>query len=69
MKYVLVSKKEIVAALGQDTGREYAGGTDVCVCPECGYEVNHVRGIYCNQNICPVCDIPLTGKGAPGETV
>jgi len=67
MKYILVSKERVLAELGKGTGREYAGGTDVCVCPECGYEELHSRGISCNQKTCPECDIPLTGKGAPGE--
>ena len=30
-------------------------GTDVCVCPNCGYEEIHVRGIPCSQKECTKC--------------
>ena len=52
---------------GKGTGPEGAGGTDICVCPECGKEVKHKRGIPCNEYKCFECKVPLTGKGAPGE--
>lgn len=54
-------------AQGKGTGREYAGGTSTCVCPECGHEESHERGDPCNSKKCPTCDVALTGKGAPGE--
>ena len=54
-------------ALGQRTGREGTGGTDTCVCPECGYSTTHTRGIPCNKIKCPKCKIPLTGKGTVGS--
>ena len=52
---------------GKGTGREYAGGTNTCVCPKCGYETDHERGRPCNQTECPDCGSKMTGKGAPGE--
>lgn len=52
---------------GEGTDREYDGGADFCVCPKCGYEVEHERGTPCNQKKCPECGIALTGKGAPGD--
>jgi hypothetical protein len=55
-------------ARGEGTGPELAGGTDVCVCPECSYTEPHERGVPCNTKMCPECDIPLTGgAGAPGS--
>jgi Na+-translocating ferredoxin:NAD+ oxidoreductase subunit B len=59
----------VVEALGKGTGREFAGGTDVCVCPECGFEIDHLRGIPCNNMVCPECGVDLTGKGTPGSTL
>lgn len=52
---------------GKGTGREYAGGTNTCICPKCGYEAAHERGVPCNQSKCPKCGVAMTGKGAPGE--
>jgi len=56
-------------ALGQGTGREFAGGTDVCVCPSCKAEVKHERGVPCNKVKCPKCGALMTGKGVPGSKV
>ena len=53
---------------GKGTGREGVGGTDTCICPECGYEESHKeRGVPCDQSECPKCGCIMTGKGAPGE--
>jgi len=57
----------ISEAQGQGGGRELAGGADICICPDCGYEESHERGAPCNKTMCPKCGVPLTGKGAPGE--
>ena len=61
--------RTVLEKLGQGGGPEGMGGTDICVCPTCGYEESHERGVPCNEKNCPKCDIPLTGKGAPGEKV
>jgi len=61
------SVEDILDSIGLGTGREYQQGTDICICPECGYEEEHIRGESCNTIKCPECNIPLTGKGAPGE--
>jgi len=34
-------------------------GSQVCVCPQCGYSVNHVPGSPCRFVKCPFCQIPL----------
>lgn len=46
------------------------GGTDICICPECGYEMTHERGTPCNEIICPKCaekgkEVRMVGKGMP----
>ena len=41
------------------------GGTDTCVCPNCGHQVPHERGIPCNKIKCPKCGTPMIGLGMP----
>jgi len=49
---------------GQGLGRmggPFAAGPDgSCVCPQCGYQEPHQRGIPCMQKQCPKCGIPMT---------
>ena len=54
-----VSMREMISGMG-------TGGTSVCVCPGCGYEENHVRGIPCNTKLC-ACGTALTGKDTVGS--
>ncbi|NLJ28123.1 NifB/NifX family molybdenum-iron cluster-binding protein [Desulforhabdus amnigena] len=35
---------------------------DFCICPKCGTEVLHQRGIPCTQIRCPECDQPMVRK-------
>jgi len=44
---------------GRGAGR---GGVDVCVCPKCGKEVSHARGVPCTQTKCPECGAQMRGK-------
>jgi len=41
------------------------GGTDVCICPKCGTEVPHRRGVPCSLIKCPKCGTPMVGKEMP----
>lgn len=54
------------AALGEGQGqgneKQNIGGTNVCVCPKCGYEIEHDRGTPCNGIKCPKCDTLMIGK-------
>ncbi|MGB9763483.1 MAG: cation diffusion facilitator family transporter [Minisyncoccia bacterium] len=45
-------KKELENAQGR-------GPEGYCVCPQCGYKVEHQRGVPCPDLICPNCKIPL----------
>jgi hypothetical protein len=35
------------------------GPVGFCVCPRCGYRVEHQRGVPCSTLICPNCKVPL----------
>lgn len=63
---------EIRKRMGKKTGQRGIGeppmgegGTDICICPKCGYEVEHERGTPCVESTCPECGSPLVGKTAP----
>lgn len=47
---------------GQGNDRQNIGGTDICICPKCKYELKHDRGTPCNEIKCPKCDTPMVGK-------
>ncbi|MDI3547390.1 MAG: H+/Na+-translocating ferredoxin:NAD+ oxidoreductase subunit [Halanaerobiales bacterium] len=34
-----------------------------CICPNCGREVAHQRGVPCYELKCPACGSPMTRKG------
>ena len=56
-------KEERGKGLGVGGERQVDGGADICICPNaCGYEIEHTKGIPCNEMRCPTCDIPLIGK-------
>ena len=38
------------------------GGTETCVCPECGSEYAHEKGTPCNAKVCKQCNVKLVGK-------
>ena len=37
------------------------GGTDFCICTNCGYREEHERGIPCRAKMCPKCNSPMYG--------
>lgn len=52
---------------GQDNPRQGDGGTDTCICSECGYETEHERGKPCNEIKCPECGSEMTGKSKEND--
>jgi len=56
----------IIEARGKGMGvggpRQGDAGTDICICPKCGYKLTHHRGIPCNEMKCPKCKVPMVGK-------
>ena len=38
-----------------------------CVCPKCGYKVEHEAGKPCREISCPTCIVPLEREGAPHD--
>jgi len=57
-----IGEKDRGEGQGQGNPRQGDGGTDVCVCPACGTEIEHVRGVPCNESVCPNCGEHLIGK-------
>ena len=58
---------ELIEQQGLGGSRVGDGGVDVCVCPECGYEMKHERGVPCNQIECPECGSRMIGKRKSNE--
>jgi len=56
----------LVRGKGQGTGgaKQGDGGTDTCVCPECGATAPHKRGTPCVNVSCPKCSAKMVGSGA-----
>lgn len=56
--------KDGTGPIGQGRGRMVggfaAGPEGKCVCPDCGYETEHVRGQPCNQRKCSKCNTTMT---------
>jgi hypothetical protein len=48
--------------LGVRGKRRGVGGRDTCICPKCGYETPHTRGVPCIEQNCPKCGTMLIGK-------
>lgn len=46
---------------GSGQGRG-GGGVSTCVCPNCGYQEPHQRGVPCVEKTCPECGSNLVGK-------
>lgn len=38
------------------------GPSGICMCPECGKEVPHKRGVPCYEEDCPVCGAEMIRK-------
>lgn len=57
-------EQELARGKGQGVGgpRQGDGGTDVCVCPECGTKAAHKRGVPCTDHKCPKCGSAMTGQ-------
>ena len=53
--------------MGTGQGRGLGGGSGIgtggkCVCPSCGKQVAHQRGMPCNQVKCPGCGAAMMRK-------
>jgi HK97 family phage prohead protease len=53
---------------GQGGSRQGDGGADICVCPKCGKEVPHEKGIPCKDIKCPECNTNMAGKNKNENT-
>jgi len=59
-----MEEQELARGEGIGVGgpRQGDGGTDVCVCPDCGAEIAHARGVPCVESKCPKCGSSMVGK-------
>ena len=64
-----VLSEERGKGMGVGGPRQGDGGTDTCVCPECGAKVPHKRGTPCAGMTCPECGAKMQGEGAPQEEI
>lgn len=44
----------------QGQGRGQAASTDACVCPQCGHQEPHERGVPCMNKVCAQCGAVMT---------
>ncbi len=51
----------ILRKLGINKGLHYNPEIShgICVCPKCGYCINHEIGHPCKELKCPTCNVPL----------
>lgn len=62
-----IKKKEVLfmvnrGARGNQEKRRGLGPQGMCVCPECGEEVPHKRGVPCYERPCPQCGAKMVRK-------
>ena len=53
MKFKEYLDEERGKGMGIGGPRQGDGGTDTCVCPKCGKEIPHTKGIPCKESKCP----------------
>jgi len=60
----LCKSVDIAACNTDKSETDYNGieNSDICVCPQCGYEQQHQLGVPCNEDICPKCKSNLRRK-------
>ncbi|HOO67558.1 MAG: DUF134 domain-containing protein [Bacteroidales bacterium] len=49
-------------AMNEDMAESHRQCSDICVCPECGYERPHEAAHPCKDQVCPVCNARLMRK-------
>lgn len=52
---------------GRGGSRQGQGGWKYCVCPKCGYTVEHARGTPCLKQKCEKCGARMMGSNTRGK--
>lgn len=53
-----------VKGIGRETAAEdLVHYEDVCICPQCGFQLEHTLGMPCSQEICPECGTRMRRRG------
>jgi len=72
-KKFFIVKRDVEKAIGEGAGvgreRQGVGGVRYCICPKCGYSVEHERegegkSKPCTEVKCPKCGTPLQGSNS-----
>jgi len=62
--FFIVKSLERGEGQGVDGPPQGDGGADVCVCPDCGHEAAHEKGVPCAEISCPECGTEMRGGNA-----
>jgi len=54
--------------LGRMGGPEAGGPGGTCVCPDCGYKMEHDTATPCSEIKCPQCGVAMTRKPGDGDS-
>lgn len=61
LKFSVTEDKARGDGQGQGGEPQGDGGADLCVCPECGHEQKHKKGVPCTETKCSECGAAMTG--------
>ena len=66
----IIKKEQMLGRGRSNRGGRFTGkqqlrfGSEKCICPKCGYQEPHHRGVPCRDRVCPVCNAVLSRNAA-----